>query len=488
MKFYSITQHSFELEAFEIEISLMPGLPQISILGQADALVKESIPKIQSAIKSQGFRLPKAQHILVDLKPQYFKKSNRGLELAIAVAILQETGQIQLKSKSQKPWLIVGNLSLKGEVIKAYNQLDEFADLNKFEILVGPQTEMSQPHLEVETLRELLLPKWIEAKIETFKAIQKASLPKLKFSKSAARLIQILALGEHPCLIAGSVGSGKSTVVSNAAKLLEPASQSDLEQIQKVQKYFKQNRFESFNGRPEINAHHSISTIAFLGGGVKLHPGEITRAHKGTLVMDEFLEFHREIQEALREPLENAKLSIARNGHFKEFPADILLLATTNLCHCGQFSMNSKKKCRCTQAKLKNYLSRISGPCIDRFQVLAFSSCWENQKKEIEMESINDEIRGCIEFRIAQRSQKIPNSKLSNEELLMSMEQKFINEYFKIDFMSERRQLALKRVARSIADLGLSERVRIHHLKEAFSLTVSPFLWLEQAQMALAPI
>ena len=488
MKIYSLTQHNFETEVFEIEVSLMSGLPQILILGQADSLVKESIPKIQSAIKSQGFRLPKAQHVLVDLKPQHIKKNNHGLELAVATAILIETKQIRLQSSSRKPWLIVGNISLKGEVTRAYESLDEFKNLLDYEVLAGPNTKMKCGHFEVENLRDLKCLRWIEPLEQEVSVTSTVNLPKLKFSKSASRLIEILAIGEHPCLLAGSVGSGKSTIAATTAKLLESPKEQDIEEIQKAQKYFRQNRQRKFVTRPEVVVHHSISTIAFLGGGSDLHPGEITRAHKGTLIMDEFMQFDSEIQDALREPLENAKLTVARKGQFIEFPADVFLMATTNLCPCGQYAMNSERACRCSQAKLKAYLSRLLGPCIDRFQILGFSSAWESQTKEIETVDLNDEIKKSIEYRIAFRKQVTPNSKLSNLELAESMDHKFINDYYKLEFLSERRQLALKRVARTIADLEKSERVRIQHFNEALSLSVAPFQWLEQAQKASARI
>lgn len=484
MKIFSLTQDNFELRAFEIEVSLMPGLPQISILGQADALVKESIPKIQSAIKFQGFQLPKAKHILVDLKPQYLKKNNRGLELAIATAILLETKQIKLSSHSKKPWLIVGNLSLKGEVVKTRDSISQFADLKKFEILAGPDSQIRSAHSEIESLKDLKCPRWIEASPNRIESKIKAKLPQLNFSKNASRLIQILATGEHPCLIAGAMGSGKSTIVSMIPKMIDVASEADLEEIQKIQKYFNQE----ISSRPEVNVHHSISTIAFLGGGAKLHPGEITRAHKGTLVMDEFMQFDSVIQDALREPLENAKLTVARNGEFVEFPADVFLLATTNLCKCGQFAMSSNRNCICYKTKLRSYLAKMVGPCLDRFQVLAFSSSWEGQIKELSSESIYEQVQRGVGFRKLERGQVEPNSKMTIEQLSFSMDQTFVDEYFKLDFMSERRQLSLKRVARTIADLDASARVRIKHFNEALGLTVATFQWLEQAQKASAQV
>ncbi len=488
MKIFSLTQNAFDLEVFEIEVSLMPGLPQISILGQADILVKESIPKIRSAIKAQGFQLPRAQQILVDLKPQHFKKNNQGLELAIATAILQETGQIKLVRTSKDRWLILGHIGLKGDVLRFSDDLSEFQDLSKYEILTGPNSNLKCDHFEVANLKDLKTPKKIaSSQVENLNHNNR-KLPSLMFSKSAARLIQILAVGEHPCLLAGAVGSGKSTVIATAAKMLKAPDEAEQGEINKIQKYFGKQTQLNLNLRPEVNVHHSISTIAFLGGGSRLHPGEITRAHKGTLIMDEFMEFHSEIQDALREPLENAKLTIARNGNFLEFPADVFLLASTNLCKCGDFSMNSQKACRCTQAKLKSYLTKLNGPCLDRFHILAFSSCWENQGKEIKIDSIYKEVEKCIHFRIENRKQEIPNSKLSIENLNHKMDSSMIDDYFKIDYLSERRKLSLKRVARSIADLDQSERIRLQHMNEALSLTVAPFQWLEKAQRACAAI
>ncbi len=483
MKIFSLTLHNFELEAFEVEVSLMPGLPQISILGQADALVRESIPKIRSALKSQGYKIPKAQHILVNLKPQSLKKGNEGLELAIATAILYETKQIELKS--EKPWLIIGHLGLKGEVIRAYDRLDDFKFLKDYEILTGPQAKAKFAHFEIQNLKDLNELTRIKAQEQSFHKI-KPRLPDIKFSKSASRLIQILASGEHSALLAGSVGSGKSTIATTTAKLIEPLRDENAEEVERIQRHF--NSGDQVLARPEVNVHHSISTMAFLGGGAQLHPGEITRAHKGVLIMDEFMQFHSEIQNALREPLEHAKLSVARNGQYTEFPADIFLIATTNLCNCGDFAMNSPKACRCSQYKMKNYLSKLNGSCIDRFQILAFSPFWDRQEKEITTKEIAEKITDSIQFRIRNRNQNIPNSKIKIDELSQTMDHQFIDEYFRIDLLSERRQLSLKRVARSIADLEASERVRIQHVNEARELTMVPFQWLEQAQKASVAI
>jgi len=493
MKIFSLTNLGYELIAFEIEISLMPGLPQISILGQANYLVKESIPKIQSAIKSQGFKLPKAQHILVDLKPQNLKKNNMGVELAIACAILNETRQIRLNDQGSRPWLVAGHLSLKGEVTPIEKSLEEFSERHLFNIITVAPTKIDREHFEVRNLRELKRPKFVSAQKSILQKRPRPRLPDVCFSKAAARLIEIIASGEHACLLAGSCGSGKSTLASMIAKVLAEPSEIELKEIQKVQKLFCQSFAsnpvtsvgQTLGGvRPEVIVHHSISPIAFLGGGSRLYPGELTRAHKGTLIMDEFLEFNSEIQDALREPLENARLRIARNGNYLEFPTDFLLVATSNLCQCGEFSMNSQKSCRCSQAKLKNYLSRLSGPCVDRFQILTFSSLWENQKKEFTLESIDAKIKKSLEFRQSKRRQAQPNSKLSNAELANFVDQKLVSNFYKFEYLSERRQIALMKVARTIADLEFHAAVGIKHLQEAFEFTILPFVWLEQAQKA----
>ncbi len=482
MKIYSLTDCNYELVPFEVEVNLMRGLPQISLLGQAGGLIKESIPKIQSAIKSQGFKLPRAQRILIDLKPQSLKKNNLGIELAIACAILLETGQIELFGDETKPWLIVGHLGLKGEVRSIERRLEDFADLNLYNIIVAKGTRLMRDHYELEKLNDLHAISFIRPKLRAIEKLIPRRLPSQKFSKSAARLIEILACGEHSCLIAGPVGSGKSTLASVVPKLLQDPIEKDIAEIKKVQNFFKQES----KLRPEVIAHHSISPIAFLGGGAKLYPGEVTRAHKGTLIMDEFLQFHQNIQDALREPLENGKLVIARNGNFSEFPAEFLLIATTNLCPCGEFSRNSLKSCRCTRLKLKNYLARISGPCIDRFQILSFSSDWENQTKQIPLDQIFSKVQLGGEFRRINRKQAHSNSKMSEEEMNLESAQSLISHFFRIEFLSERRRIALLKVARTIADLDQSTNIELDHLNEAFDLSVSPLTWVEEAQKAQA--
>ena len=197
------------------------------------------------------------------------------------------------------------------------------------------------------------------------------------FTKEQARLIEVVATGEHSLCVAGPAGSGKTTLTRCIHSVLSDPTPSQYRQSRKMARFMGQQE----NWRPFVAPHHSIPVMSMVGGGSPPVPGEISRAHGGVLLLDELLEFHSYVRESLREPIESQKITVARRGVICQFPADFLLLATTNLCPCGDYVPKKPTRCRFSLARCRSYLDKISGPFLDRFSILSFSHRWRGDFK-----------------------------------------------------------------------------------------------------------
>jgi magnesium chelatase family protein len=284
-----------------------------------------------------------------------------------------------------------------------------------------------------------------------------------QFSRSQARLLEILAVGEHSALLAGPAGSGKTTVAQSLAGFLREPSLNEFRKLKKIHQEFG----SALHWRPTVKPHHSTPTMAMIGGGSVPFAGEISRAHGGILILDEMLEFHPAVQEALREPFEEGKIRVCRNGKFKDFPAEALIVATTNLCPCGKWTpvLKDSKVCSFSNVRCQSYRHRLSGPLIDRFEILEFTNGIGNL--EVDGESLLKRVRQAQDFSRSLQKEDVKNSRKSFESLVKNLFSHQL-QYANLDQQtSQRRKLAVLRVARTLADLDLSEMIRREHLDEA---------------------
>jgi magnesium chelatase family protein len=473
MKVNSYIRQRGEMVPVEVELSLAPGLPQFHFIGLPDTAIRESALRIRSAIREQDFDLPKAQQVLVHLKSTHLKKTSRGLDLAIAAALLWETEQL---SKPPEVPIVYGELTLKGEAVMP-DDADELEPESDRTIITGAgKTDVGYRSIRLGELRDLAL------QIEPIEAkpTPKFSRPLAKVDevpRAAARLAAIVAAGEHAVLIAGPQGTGKTTLVELITTLIDEPSIDEFESMRKIWKRAGQ----TLQWRPILKPHHSITPLAMIGGGSNLWAGEITRANGGVLIMDELLEFDPLIQEALREPVESGVISLVRAGNSKSYPAQLLLLATTNLCSCGKFVPHAKNHCRCSRAQRGRVLNRLKGPFVDRFSILALSDSWAGSGTEeidaVCVSSVQEETQRAIEFRKS-RGQTVPNARADASELgktLTDFQRKNLRHTG-----SRRRQNALLRVARTIADLRGEPLIEEVDLAEAGALTLNTHLQLEE--------
>lgn len=477
MRVQSFIRQGDELSKVEIELTLQPGLPQIHFLGLPDAALRESSLRIRSAIRSQGFRLPQAQQILVHLRPTYLRKTSRGLDLAVAAALLWETEQIRPPLLLGQTPLVYGALTLTGEV-----EIPDDAD----ELDVAPLS----PVITGGGILDLPYSTWRLRELKNLASEpvltgprwpcvwRRPATPVKTFPRAAALLATVIAAGEHPALIAGPPGSGKSTLVDSVPSWLEEPTEYPGVDLRRMAKNGRHGAHLSALWRPIVRPHHSITPMAMIGGGGgRLYSGEITRAHGGVLIMDELLEFESEIQEALREPMEAGQITIARGGRMKTFPSRSLVLATTNLCECGHFVPGEREKtnhCRCPRPRRRRMLARLTGPFADRFAILAYSDSWRNSSQggEVTAEKIAELVARAIDFRRQTRGQKLPNQVVPFAELEADLSP-FQREYFLEAIAthgSRRRFEAVVRLARTFADLGSSMRLRAADLDDAIAL------------------
>ena len=473
MRFFSFVKDGFSFIPVEIQVSLLPGLPEVTFTGLVDMAIKESSTRLKSAFRKMGFQWPLKQQLIINLSPAYIRKSSPGMDLALASAILWKTGQMDFSGYKSSSLYFYGEVDLNGKVITPQDW--KSLPIQDKTLIVGSlkETNYKQDIFSVDNLKELFSGQ--KVLVENWKKqLRPPPLPDIFFSKEAAELLKITAVGEHPLLLCGSAGSGKTTLAENLYYLLSAPVKESFEELARI-----------FNTpqtwRPFINPHHTTSPLSMIGGGVPLFPGEISKAHGGLLLLDEYLEFHPKVQEALREPLEKGEIRLVRQGKCMLFPARFLLIATSNLCPCGDYEPNKPVQCSYSLRRCQAYLDRLSGPMLDRFDLLAFSKDWKKGQK-VSLKSLYPEVQKACAFYYEKRKQKKPNSLLELKEL-ESMADEDITPLLP-QSSSHRRKRALLRVARTISDLKQEQKISPSSIEKALLFTIKNFFFLKKRILA----
>lgn len=475
MKIQSLIREQDRLVPVDVEINFTAGLPQIQFLGLPDQGIKESIHRIKSAIRAQGFEFPKAQQVLVNLRPNHLKKSSRGLELAVALGILWESGQVTAPKDSD--FYIYGEIGLSGEVFEPDDLVADFDPLEETHVWTG-QGALAPAVFQrsvLNTLKDLQNPTCIDSLPRTYEVQRPLTGLDLEFPARQAELLSLVALGEHSVLLAGPAGSGKSTIARTLPTLLNAPS---TEEMHVIVRNNKTANSDVPRWRPVVHPHHSTTPLGLIGGGVPPFKGEITRAHKGVLILDELLEFHPRAQEALREPMEESCIRLRRGKFMEEHPAETLVISTTNLCPCGDWVPGARVVCGRSLRKCQSYSERLSGPLVDRFQMAFFTHKTEAGPR-MTGQKILEHIEEVREFRSKLAEKDLRFKKVSGfwrfEELTADLPAFYMRELFPKEISSRRRELATLRVARSFADLAKSEKLQPAHIEAALKLTYQPF-------------
>lgn len=488
------------LDAYEItvEIDVINSIPGISIVGLPDASINEARDRVRSAIKNSTYTFP-AKKVVINLAPADIKKVGAHFDLPIAVGILTE--ECAIDSEKIKDYAFLGELSLDGEIRGVSGVLPLVLGLKNFGIknVFVPDVNVNEAalceginvfgakHL-TEVVNHFIENPIKQTKVDINNYLKKSlaqdyiyDFKDVKAQKKAKRAMEIAAAGAHNLLMIGSPGSGKTLMAKCFASILPPLQLEEALELTKIYSVcgLLPNEEPLVTVRPLRSVHHTASANGIIGGGSSPKPGEITLAHRGVLFLDEMAEFPRNVLEVLRQPLEDGVVSISRAKHSIKYPAKFMLLGAMNPCPCGYLG-DKEKECTCTEYMINRYLSRISGPLLDRIDIqidvprLTADELMNSNAVEEPSEKIRERV-------IAAR--QIQAKRYKNESILTNAElsAKLVKKYCKLDKASEeilrvavvkyqlsgRRYDRILKLARTIADLDNSEAIAQKHLMEA---------------------